>query len=233
MQYAAKTDIGQKRKNNEDNCYACENFAVVADGMGGHNKGEVASKMTVDAIKKALKASSDKCSAEVLKIAIKDANRQVYAKSVSNASYNGMGTTVVACCWDDEKIIVANIGDSRCYEITEQGIHLVTKDHTLVQKLLDAGNITEKEAEDYPDKHVITKALGTVAEEEPDMFELTRKQGQILILCSDGLSNLVSPDEMLACVQEEKNAAKAAKCLVDMANNGGGLDNITAVVVRF
>lgn len=232
MQIVCKTDVGLMRTHNEDSCCTGENFAVVADGMGGHNKGEVASSMVVETLCEDFKKSGKKLSS-VLKKAIVDANRKVYAKSVSSKEFSGMGTTVVACIWDDKKIALGHIGDSRCYKIDDLGIHCLTKDHTLVQKLLDEGKLTSKEAESYPDKHVITRAVGTDPNEEPDIIELDRKENQYLILCSDGLTGSVSDDLILSCVEQEEDAEKIAEKLIDLANAGGGADNITVVVIRF
>ena len=177
MQIVCKTDVGLTRTHNEDSCCTGENFAVIADGMGGHNKGEVASGMVVEILCENFKKGGKKLS-YVLKKAIVDANRKVYAKSLSNEECSGMGTTVVACIWDNKKIALGHIGDSRAYKIDDSGIHCLTKDHTLVQKLLDEGKLTTKEAESYPDKHVITRAVGTDPNEEPDIIELNRTENQ-------------------------------------------------------
>lgn len=233
MQIAYKTDTGKRRSHNEDCCFAGNGFAVLADGMGGHNKGEVASRMAVDILTESLSSSAKKHTKADLKKAIVTANKQIYAKSKTDETFAGMGTTVVACVWDEQKITIAYVGDSRCYEIAEHDIQLITKDHTLVQTLLDEGKITENEAADYPDKHIITRAVGTDANENPDMIEIERKEGQWLILCSDGLTNHVNADSILACTEKNAEPQVVADQLVDMANAGGGLDNITVIVIQF
>ncbi|MBQ7040129.1 MAG: Stp1/IreP family PP2C-type Ser/Thr phosphatase [Clostridia bacterium] len=231
MQIACKTDVGLLRDHNEDCCAIGENFAIVADGMGGHNKGEVASQVVTDALTECF-SKAETISVELIKTAIKEANRAVYAESVSKPECSGMGTTVVAALWDDKKIVIGHIGDSRIYEVTKTGIKLLTKDHTLVQQLLDEGKINEEEALTYPDKHVITRAVGTDAEETPDVLELRRKKNQWIVLCSDGLSNYVNEKQIKECVNKYKDADKITEVLVEMANNGGGADNITAVAVE-
>ena len=233
MQTAHKTDIGQKRSHNEDCCYVTQGLAVVADGMGGHNKGEVASRMVVDILKEKLSGPNAKCNKTKMKQAIVYANKQVYAKSKADDTCAGMGTTVVACTWDSEKVLIGYVGDSRCYEIYNHEIHLLTKDHTLVQTLLDEGKITGKEAENHPDKHIITRAVGTDEDEVPDVLEIDRKAQQWLILCSDGLTNHVSEDFILACVEKNAEPQKVVDELVNMANAGGGFDNITVIAIQF
>lgn len=231
MQISCKTDVGLVRGHNEDSCCIGENYAVVADGMGGHNKGELASQIVVDTLSEKFSVA-EQMTSDVLRDAVKIANRNVYAKAASSPECIGMGTTVVAAIWDDKKIYLGYIGDSRCYEVTKSGIKLLTKDHTLVQKLQDEGKLTETEALFYPDKHVITRAVGTEPDEVPDILEIKRRKNQWLVLCSDGLSNFVSEDEIKKCIEEFEDADKVSDELVKMANNGGGTDNITAVVIQ-
>lgn len=231
MEIACKTDVGLKREHNEDCCVIGQQFAVVADGMGGHNKGEVASRIVVDVLSENFQNAKN-ITKELVLDAVSKANRMVFAEASSNPECIGMGTTVVAAVWDDKKIIIGHIGDSRAYECTKTGIKLLTKDHTLVQQLVDEGKLTENEALIYPDKHVITRAVGTDSNESPDVTEIKRKKNQWLILCSDGLSNYVTDDEIKKCIEEHDDADKVAECLVEMANSGGGADNITVVAVK-
>ncbi len=232
MEYAYKTDIGLKREKNEDCCYANDRFAIVADGMGGHNKGEVASTMVVDVLKDKL-GNSKKISKDVLNKAIIAANRSVYSKAEADISFKGMGTTVVCCAWDDKKILLGHVGDSRCYAVMQNGIFQLTDDHTLVHQLIVEGKLTEQEALDYPDQHVITRAVGTDANEKPDIKVIDKDDVQWLILCSDGLSNYVEPDSILACVEQSNSPQDAADKLVELAKCGGGADNISVVIIRF
>lgn len=232
MEIAFKTDIGIRRENNEDCCYANEKFAIVADGMGGHNKGEVASSMVVEILKEKL-GNSKKISKDVLNKAIISANRSIYSKSEADISFKGMGTTVVCCAWDDKKITLGHIGDSRCYAVMQSGIFQLTDDHTLVHQLVVEGKLTEQEAQDYPDQHVITRAVGTDPNEKPDIKVIDRKDVQWLVLCSDGLSNYVDADSILACIEQSESSEGAAEKLVELAKCGGGADNISVVLVRF
>lgn len=231
MQIACKTDVGLIREHNEDCCVIGENFAVVADGMGGHNRGEVASQMTVDVLYEKLHGVKQ-ITADLVCNAVSEANKAVYEESVSNPECNGMGTTVVVAAWDDKKVIVGHIGDSRAYEIVKSEIKLLTKDHTLVQELINEGKLTEEDAEAYPDKHVITRAVGTDPVESPDIQELKRRKNQWLILCSDGLSNFVNEDMIKECVEKYNDADKITESLIEMANTGGGADNVTVVAVQ-
>lgn len=232
MQIACKTDVGKRRKQNEDSCAVSKSYAIVADGMGGHNKGEIASRMAVDILSECFE-NAHTCTAEQVTQAIRKANKAIFGKSKTEPECAGMGTTVVAAVWNDKKIVVAHVGDSRCYEIYNGEIRLVTKDHTLVQTLLDEGKISGKEAENYPDKHIITRAVGTDPSESPDVTELAREKDKWLILCSDGLTNHVREDSILACIENNAEPQTVADRLVDMANAGGGLDNITVVAVKF
>ncbi|MBQ2967602.1 MAG: Stp1/IreP family PP2C-type Ser/Thr phosphatase [Clostridia bacterium] len=233
MHIAGRTDVGQVRTHNEDNYCVGANFAVVADGMGGHNKGEVASSMVVELLEAAFSKDAFKASAQSIKKIIRDVNRAVYKQSLSESTYNGMGTTLVACIWNQNTVYVANIGDSRCYQITDEGILQITKDHTLIQKLLDDGQITKEEALHSPNRHVITKAIGTNKEEEADVAEIQLKENMKVFLCSDGLSNHVSDEKILEIVSQSADVDEAVERLVDNANSNGGTDNITAVLIQF
>lgn len=231
MQIACKTDVGLMREHNEDACVIGEYFAVVADGMGGHNKGEVASQMVIDTLYEKF-SNAKAVGKELVTDAVSEANKIAYAESVSNPDCAGMGTTVVAAVWDDKKVVIGYVGDSRAYEVTKNDITLLTKDHTLVQQLIDEGKLTPEEAEEYPDRHVITRAVGTDPTESPDIIEIKRKKNHWLVLCSDGLSNHVSDNEIKECIDKTEDAEKVAETLVDMANSGGGTDNITVAVIR-
>ncbi len=232
MEYAYKTDIGLKREKNEDCCYVSDRFAIVADGMGGHNKGEVASSIVVEVLKDKL-GNSKKISKDTLNKAIIAANRSVYSKAETDVSFKGMGSTVVCCAWDDKKILLGHIGDSRCYAIMQNGIFQLTDDHTLVHQLVVEGKLTEQEALEYPDQHVITRAVGTDANEKPDIKVIDKDDVQWLVLCSDGLSNYVKADSILACIEQSNEPQDAVDKLVELAKHGGGADNISVVVVRF
>ena len=239
------TDKGLVREINEDNWYANEPspvsrafYAIVADGMGGHNAGEVASSLATNKISEYInKRYSDELSYNDLKImlmkAIEEANRLILAESKNSTSRKGMGTTLVMCLIVNNKVIVTHVGDSRLYLIRNNVIHKVTKDHSLVAELVKEGKITEKEALTHPQKNIITRALGTDPTVEIDICEFDLIDRDIILLCTDGLSNMLSDDEILKTISESENVIISPKNLVDLSNERGGTDNITAVVLKY
>ena len=241
MQYSMKTDKGVVRPSNQDNCCftafddtSC--FAVVCDGMGGPNAGDVASAVAVKEISDAFlegwnKTLSQEEVKKLLSKAIKTANLKIYALAASNAEYKGMGTTVVAALVVGNTALVANVGDSRAYIVNEKLVP-VTKDHSLVQELLDTGKLTPLEADYYPYKNVITRAVGIDNHIDVDFFGIDLSEAALL-LCSDGLYNFVSEDEIVSLITSDDNEInEAASRLVDAANSNGGGDNITAIVIK-
>ncbi len=238
MVYSMKTDKGAVRDMNQDNCFmtvfddeSC--FAVVCDGMGGPNAGDIASDMAVKVITESFvsgwnnKISVDDAK-ELLVESINAANTKIYNFAVSSPSYCGMGTTVVAAVMFGEKVMIANVGDSRCYSVSDS-LKQITKDHSYVQELIDSGKITEKEAENFPYKNVITRALGTNPVVTSDIFVVDNTDSVKFLLCSDGLYNFASENEILD-VFSEASAENIASELVAIANKNGGGDNITALV---
>lgn len=224
------TNIGKVRKVNEDCFYVSENFALVSDGMGGHNKGEVASGLLVKALSESLKGNITKD--EVIK-AVSDANSIVINRSKESPDFEGMGATLVFACWNDYDVLIGNVGDSRCYHITHSDIVQVTKDHSLVQRMIDNGQLTEEEAKNSDKKHIIYRAMGTNEDETPDVFELKVNKNDVLLLCSDGLSNMIENREIMEIVKNENDPDVISEKLVKKANEKGGTDNITVVAVMF
>lgn len=228
------SDKGTVRSLNEDYAdYYEDNIRkiyVMADGMGGHNAGEVASKIAVEAIIDYIKNTSpdDKIDT-ILENAIKHANRQIYLKSQSDLSFSGMGTTVTACLVADNELAVANVGDSSCFVTKDNNIVKVTKDHSLVQQLVDAGSITEEEALKHPNKNIITRALGTNEEVDVDIFKLKIDEIKKVILCTDGMSNEVSKSEMYDIIMKNDND-EACEKLVELSKLKGGKDNISVII---
>jgi protein phosphatase len=228
------TDIGNVRKVNEDYLGYHEDMEkkiyVVADGMGGHNAGEIASKLAVDTV---IEYINSICCMEnleeVLKEAIEFSNKRIYEFSKTNPSLNGMGTTVTACVIKDSVMAAANVGDSRCYILNEQGMHQVTKDHSLVQQLVDNGTITAEEAAIHPNKNIITRALGTAPKVDIDTFLLDLKDINKVILCTDGLSNSLTDEEMFEIIVNNNNTSACEK-LVEISKQRGGRDNITVII---
>ena len=228
-----KSDVGVVRTLNEDYVDYVENndycLYIVADGMGGHNAGEVASKMAVEVIKQYVSNNIKVYGDNVLRRAIKEANIKIYEEANKACELRGMGTTVVACLILKDKIIIANVGDSQGYEIREDKITKITKDHSLVQELIDSGSISEEQGRVHPKKNIITRALGTNDYVIVDTFILRKNKNEIL-LCTDGLTNDVLKDEILAIINRYDKYDDICEALVSLANQRGGRDNITVLL---
>lgn len=241
MQIFAKTDIGKERKLNEDYFYASKpedkiKLFILADGMGGYNGGEVASKMAVESAKdyitkhfKENKDSKEKIE-NMLREATKYADSIVYKKSQSKKDLSGMGTTLDICLIYNSRIYISHIGDSRVYRIRKDFIRRLTRDDSYVQTLVDDGTITKEEAWHHPKKNMLTKALGCNAFVEPDVMVRGFQKEDALVICSDGLTNMVSKEEIFNLVTN--NFETAPKELVDLANQNGGIDNITVITIK-
>lgn len=230
------TDVGNYRSLNEDylDYFITDDYSafVIADGMGGHNAGEVASKMAVDNILKFIKKNIDKYPmSEIIIEAFKKANNIVYEYSCENANMNGMGTTVAACFIANNLIHIANVGDSSCFFIDDSGIRKITKDHSLVQQLLDEGSITEEQAMHHPNKNIITRAVGTSKDLEVDLYDLSNNKYKYIVLCTDGLSNEVEKEEIYKIVTSSQDVNEACKELINLAKERGGKDNISVLIV--
>ena len=229
-----KSDVGIKRKFNEDSFGYFEDDSysiyVVADGMGGHNAGEVASEMAVSEVIKFVNDNINEFCDNVLEEAIKKVNSNIYNYSASDKKLKGMGTTITACLCYNNKVIVANVGDSSCFGVKDDIVYKLTKDHSLVQQLLDAGSISETEAMNHPNKNIITRAVGTSENVEVDIFKFELDEYDKYLICSDGLTNEVTIDEMNNILKREKNNKLACEYLVDEANKNGGRDNITVML---
>ena len=228
-----KSDAGNVRELNED--YASfiedERFKIylVADGMGGHNAGEIASKLAVKSIIRYLLEHSEE-DEDILLNAVKYANNEIYEISQKNDKCKGMGTTITGCFIKGDMIQVVNVGDSCCFSIKDNEIKKVTKDHSWVQELIDAGAITEEEGRVHPKKNIITRALGTNSSVKIDIFNIDKNESSMFLLCSDGLSNEVQKEEMVEIVNRYKNVNEACEKLVDLAKARGGKDNITVLL---
>lgn len=242
MQFTSLTDKGITRPNNEDFCDAkqVDKFTVLAlaDGMGGANSGEVASSMTVKSIFNSLDENlmrnlSLADMPKTLSDVIRRTNSMVYDLSRTNDKFEGMGTTVEICVISQDTAYIAHIGDSRVYKITEDGnIKKLTKDHSLVEYMIDAGTITPEEAATHPQKNIITKALGTSPEVEADIISCSLSEGDIILMCSDGLSNMLGEDDLVSVVLSEEELSARAEKLINMANDAGGKDNITVILAQ-
>ena len=242
MKFFVCSDVGKKRTQNEDSFYASDfikntGYIIVADGMGGHNAGEIASKMAVDTIREYFSENADWKTVNdirrILKESIEQANKKIFEKSQKDEFLFGMGTTIVLCIIEENNLYIANVGDSRLYHIKKDVINQVTKDHSLVQELIDQGEISEEEAENHPNKNVITRAVGTNEEVEIDFYKFCADENDTVVICTDGLSNMVKKEEILNISNEYGDVCECAKKLVDEANLNGGPDNITVAVIRF
>lgn len=232
------TDVGMVRQVNQDYVYTTDNpigtlpnLFVVADGMGGHKAGDYASKYTVEVMKRELAQSEEKDVEKALVSAIEKANREIIKKASEDEHLKGMGTTVVAATIVDHMMYFANVGDSRLYLIN-QGITQLTKDHSLVEEMVRLGGIKPEEAKHHPDKNIITRAIGAKNNVDVDFYEHRLKRGDIILMCTDGLSNMVEDEELFHIVQGGRDIVEAGIALVDAAKENGGTDNIGVVLME-
>jgi serine/threonine protein phosphatase PrpC len=237
-----KTDIGKIRTHNEDNGGIFPHpsgaiLALIADGMGGHLAGEVASEIASRTLLGRWENAphfSVPTEAEVwLTEAINVANNLVLEHAMTHSSCEGMGTTLVAAICTERFATVANIGDSRGYILNEMGLAQVTNDHTLVNELVRSGQITEEDAEYHPRKNVILKALGTHPSIEPDIHTLTFEENDLIFLCSDGLSDKISKEAIQSFLTSEQSLEKQAELMIELANENGGEDNISLAIIKY
>jgi serine/threonine protein phosphatase PrpC len=236
LRTAAHTDVGLRRRGNEDR-YALDpqlGLCLVADGMGGHSAGQVASLLAATAVLGALQESKggDATPAEKLRAAIEEANHAIYTASREKNEYMGMGTTVVALLVEAERGAIAHVGDSRAYRVRAGRIRQLTDDHSIVGELLRRQEITADDAREHPHRHVLTRALGVRGHVQPDLAELTLAPGDVFVLCSDGLTNHVEDHEIAKLVSEAADLEAGCASLIDLANRRGGEDNITVVLAR-
>ena len=231
-----KSDLGNKRILNEDYAeyYEGKDYSifVLADGMGGHNAGEIASetasKAFISYINKNIDVNEKN---KLIKDAFIYANLEVYNLAKNSEKLTGMGTTLVACLKTKEKVYIGNVGDSSCFGIIKDYVVKITKDHSLVQELLDSGNITVEQAINHPQKNVITRAVGTSKDIEIDIFEIDKNKYEYFLMCSDGLSNDVDINkELYFDIRREENLQKVCEKLVQCAKDNGGRDNITVML---
>ncbi len=234
---AGLTDVGRERKHNEDRFILLPEFSVfvVADGMGGHQSGEVASRMAASSVAGYFRTRDRKGSVkDRLVAALSDANARIFARADDSRSHRGMGTTIVATayCPNDSMLYVAHAGDSRCYRVRKSRMVQLTRDHSLLQDaLLERPDLTESDLAYLP-RNVITRALGIGPQVDLDLREEKAELGDCFLLCSDGLHGLVSDDDMVSIVADAKTLTEACKTLIRRANENGGKDNITCVLIR-
>ncbi len=232
------TDTGMTREINQDYFFASDtpvgklpNLYIVADGMGGHKAGEYASRYTVERVVAAVARSKNEEPIQILQEAIERANEILVNESGKDIAKAGMGTTLVILTIDKGKALVANVGDSRLYYVGD-GIIQVTKDHSYVQEMVSAGKMKAAEAKKHKNKNIITRAIGAAKDVEADYFEVEVKEGDKLLLCSDGLTNMIEDMEIFSIIRSKKTIEEEVKALVTKANQNGGRDNITALIVE-
>ncbi|MBO4884325.1 MAG: Stp1/IreP family PP2C-type Ser/Thr phosphatase [Clostridia bacterium] len=233
MKVFALTDKGRVRSVNQDAFYEPrpgETFAVIADGMGGHQAGDVASVMAVEEFTRWLKCAP-RLSEETMRYAVSEANRTVYLKSRADKDKAGMGTTLTALWMDDDSVLLAHIGDSRAYRLRDGELRQMSQDHSLVSELVESGQLTEEEARVHPKRNIITRALGTASRVEPDISRCNRKKGDVWLLCTDGLTNYMSREELQSVLKSRRKWQNKAEELVKKALGRGGSDNVTVLII--
>ncbi len=225
-----KTDTGRQRRDNEDSAYARAPVFVVADGMGGAQAGEVASRIAVEAFERGLPDSGSP--EERLAERVREANQQIYERSRADRGRAGMGTTLTAAYVDDTHVAIAHVGDSRAYLFRDGSLQRLTQDHSLVDELVRRGKLTEEQAAEHPQRSIITRALGPEPDVEVDTWTYPARAGDVVLLCSDGLTSMISEERVKAVLTEHDNLDEAADALIRAANEAGGRDNITVVLFR-
>lgn len=238
MKYYAMTDVGRRREMNQDYVYATgqpigpfPNLLVVADGMGGHKAGDFASKFTVEVVKREIAGSRSRKPEKVMHDAIQVANRELIRVASRDVKLEGMGTTLVVATVIGDTLYFANIGDSRLYLI-DDNIKQLSKDHSLVEEMVRLGGIKAEDARNHPDKNIITRAMGVKDEAEADFYEFRIKSGDKILMCTDGLSNMVEDEDMFGLVKGSRDVVEAVQMLIDRANSNGGRDNIGVVLAE-
>jgi len=225
--FGSRTDVGSVREQNEDSLIVNPPLFVVADGMGGHAAGEVASEIAVNTIQE---LAPDHADAEALGHAVEEANRDIINAALAGEGREGMGTTVTAAILERDKLVIAQVGDSRAYLLHNGELTQLTRDHSLMANMIEAGQITPEEARFHPNRSVITRALGNDPDTLPDLYEINVEDGDRLLLCSDGLYSMLEDDEIAAVMRRVSDPQRCASTLVNGAIAAGGHDNITVIV---
>lgn len=226
--FGSRTDVGCVRDHNEDSLVVAPPLYVVCDGMGGHAAGEVASEIAVDVV---ASRAPDRADAAALGQAVEEANLAVIKAAREGVGRAGMGCTCTAAILEKERLVIAQVGDSRAYLLHHGKLQQLTRDHSLVADLVEAGQITEAEARVHPQRSVITRALGSDPRTQPDLFEINVEAGDRLLLCSDGLSTMLEDDQIEKVLLDFSDPQRCAAQLVNEANGLGGYDNVTVIVV--
>lgn len=232
------TDTGVTREMNQDYYFATDtnlgnlpNLFIVADGMGGHKAGDYASRHTIERVVASISRNSSEEPVTIIQEAISKANELLVAESNEDETKSGMGTTLVIATLVGDKLIVANVGDSRLYVISDM-VRQITRDHSLVDEMVRLGELNPSEARSHPDKNIITRAIGAQKNVKADFFEVELAEDDYVLMCTDGLTNMVRDEEILDIVRSEKEPEAIAHKLVRTANDNGGRDNITVTIIK-
>jgi len=229
-----KTDTGRQRRDNEDSAYVRVPLYVVADGMGGAQAGEVASALAVEEFRRGLPDSDEEHTTVEQRLAarVRDANRRIYETAQVESEHSGMGTTLTAVYVDGSELAVAHVGDSRAYVLRDGELIRLTHDHSLVEELMRRGKLTPEQAAEHPQRSIITRALGIEPEVEVDTWTYPARAGDVVLLCSDGLTSMVEESQVADVLRTESDLDRAGERLIHAANEAGGRDNITVVLFR-
>ena len=237
MRAFAKTDIGRVRSMNQDAYYYSvdpvgnlPNLFIVADGMGGHKAGDYASRTSISSFVKFARNAKETTPSRIIDQGIMAVNQAIYSKSLEDSRYEGMGTTIVVAYIVGNQLFAANVGDSRLYLIGEEASQ-VTEDHSYVAEMVRAGEMTKEQARNHPRKNIITRAIGVSEDVNADYFEVDLQPGDKILLCSDGLTNMLTDEEIYRVITQTP-VEEAPSVLIDEANSNGGYDNVTALVIE-
>lgn len=232
------TDIGERRRINQDYVFCSEtatgklpNLFIVADGMGGHNAGDYASRFCVEFFKQRIEESNLISPVASIEAALKETNDNLRSKAEEQIELEGMGTTIVVATIFDKQMYVANVGDSRLYVIGKE-MKQITEDHSLVEAMVKTGKLDRSEARAHPNKNIITRAIGANDTLEPDFFEVELEEGDTVLMCSDGLTNMLEDETIEQIIRENEELSVAAQTLVKSANQNGGKDNIAIIIIK-
>lgn len=238
MKSYSATDVGRKRKMNQDSIFASDqpvgnlpNLYIVADGMGGHNAGDFASRYAVNTVKESIAASDEKNPVKLIEEAIQLANEGIIREASQHEEMYGMGTTIVVTTVVGQYAYTANVGDSRCY-LFDGELKQISKDHSLVEEMVRLGEITEADARTHPDKHIITRALGAAPKVEADFFDYQFVPDGTILMCTDGLTNMVEDQDIEKILAGPETLKEKAETLIGTANENGGIDNIAVVLIK-
>ena len=238
MKTFSMTDVGRRREMNQDYMFTSEtavgklpNLFLVADGMGGHKAGEYASRRAVEIIVEHITTGESNQAVTLIKKAIIEANRQLLKESIIDIEKEGMGTTIVAATVIGNKLLVANVGDSRLYIVNEEHITQITRDHSYVAEMVRSGKIEKSEAKYHPDKNKITRAVGVFPTVDVDFFEVELAPQDMVLMCTDGLTNMVEDEDIKRIILGQRDIVEQTETLIEEANKNGGTDNITVLLV--